>query len=213
MGRNTSGSVTTGEAMRIELSYLLKNKFIVKGKDIYKGLGWSNGSSIAVFSVYDNAWPFIRLLYSTTDNNTGEKTEHNEIIYLAEVPSNLDKGYVLYFLCPVTGRKCRILYKCYGSPIWKSRSAYQNRIYYQSQVSSKLNYFNDRYWRVEKQLKQLYSSVVKSQYKGRKTRLQQRIERLEYRQSYYDEMRWSRLPRSIQKLITKNGIYSAKDLI
>jgi hypothetical protein len=206
MGRYSTGSITTGEALRIELSYLLKNKYIIKGQDNYKGLGWSNGSSIVVYSINDNVGPFLRLLYCTTDKYAGERTDYRDLIQLAEVPSNLGIGNVLYFICPATGKKCRILYKCYGSPIWKSRYAYRNKIYYQSQVSSKLSYFNDRYWKIDKQLKELYDSAVKSHYKGRKTRLQQRIERLEYQQSYYDEMRWSRLPKAIQKIVYKNDV-------
>jgi hypothetical protein len=190
MGRHTTGAITAGEVLRIELSYLIKNKFLVKGENTINNLGWNNGSYISVWSIYDSEGPYQRLMYNVTDNNTGEKIKHDDIIKLVEVKSNLGKGKILFFICPVAGKKCRILYKCYGSPIWKSRLAYRNRIYYQSQISSKPNYFNDRYWAINKQLEQLFIKVVKSQYKGKKTRLQQRIERLESLKEYYDRMRW-----------------------
>jgi len=212
MGRYSTGSVTTSEAIRIELSYLLKHGYIKKGQIIYATLNWTNGSNISIQSNFTVDCPYIRLIYNNTNYCTGEVTEHDYKIYFTSIPSNLGKGEVVYFLCPDTFHMCRILYKCYGSPIWKSRYAYLHRIYYQSQISSKLHYYIDRYWETERQLEQLYSRVVKSHYKGRKSALQKRIERLEDKQEYYDHMRWRILPKSIQKLIYPLGLQSAEAL-
>lgn len=70
--------------------------------------------------------------------------------------------------------------------IWKSRLAYQNRIYYQSQLSSKLYYYNDRYHAINRQLDNL-KEPVKSHYQGKKTRLKKRHENLTEQLYYYDE--------------------------
>jgi len=204
MGRYSTGAITTGEAIRIELSYLFKSGFIQKGRFIYATLSWTNGSDIYIHSDFTVDQPYIRLIYKNTSYNTGEVTDHDYKIYLTSITSNLGKGQVLYFLCPVTMQRCRILYKCYGSPIWKSRYAYRHRIYYQCQISSKLHHYIDRYWGVEKQLEQLYSQVVKSHYMGMKTTLQKRIEFLENKREFYDDMRWQIVPKSIQRFIGSN---------
>jgi hypothetical protein len=188
MGRRSSGSMTTNAACRIELSYLLKKGYIVQGSYQNGILGWTNGSNIGIETSYTDE-KYIRLRYTNT-NFSNEKTDFDYKIYLHEAPSNLGKGNVLYFICPSSGLYCRILYKCYGSPIWKSRLAYRSRIYYQSQVSSKIDRFNDRFWQLDTRLKDLQEKPVKSHYRGKKTRLIQRIERLENLQDYYDEMRW-----------------------
>jgi hypothetical protein len=199
MGRRSTGSMTTNVACRIELSYLLKKGYIVKGRRLNRILGWTNGSNISIETNYTDE-KYIWLRYTNTNISTNEKTDYDYKIYLHEAPSNLGKGNVLYFICPSDGHYCRILYKCYGSPIWKSRLAYRNRIYYLSQVGSKLDRFNDRFWQIDGKLKTLQEKAVKSQYKGKKTRLIQRIEWLENRQNYFDEMRWTILQKSVQKI-------------
>lgn len=190
MGRRTTGALTTDEVIRIELSYLLKNKFIQKGNMLSFTLSWTNGSSISVVSCYkpDDIW--LQLIYTVTEYD-GQKFKYDYKIYLTEKPSNLSVGSVLYFVCPRSGNLCRILYKCYGSHIWKSRGSYQNRIYYSCQTSSKLDYFNDRYWKIDKMLKKLRPKRGNYYYKNVKTKRQQRIDRLEQQQIYFDNLRWT----------------------
>ena len=43
----------------------------------------------------------------------------------------------------------------YGSPMFKCREAYQNRIYYPGQLSGKLDRSNDRYWQFDRQIKEM----------------------------------------------------------
>jgi hypothetical protein len=200
MGRRSTGSMTINGVPKIELGWLLHNGYIKKGQNIFGSLRWTNDNSIRIETNYTDE-KYIRLIYTNTNICTNEKTEHDYKIYFHEVPSNLGKGNVLYFICPSDGHYCRVLYKCYGSLIWKSRLAYQSRIYYSSQVSSKLSYYNDRFWSVDHQLEDLYKKPIKTHYRGKKTRLQQRIERMENLQNYYDEMRWTILPKWFQKMI------------
>ncbi len=189
MGRWTTGAITTEEAVRIELSTLLKNGYIQKGKHITGQLSWTNGSIISFESIYSDEEAFIRLAYQSTDPETDEKTDFDYKIYLVKVPSNLGQGDVLYLLCPYTQRRCRILYKCYGSKQWKSRYAYHNRIYYPCQTCSKNGYYSDRYWTIEKRLSNI-PLPVKTHYRGVPTRPHKRIMQLEEQLDYYDEMRW-----------------------
>lgn len=212
MGRHSTGACTTGEVIRIELSYLLKQGFIRKNHSISGSLTWTNGSSISFASSFTDEERYIRLSYFIESNYTRERTNHDYKIELTTIPSNLGKGEIIYFVCPITGRRARILYKCYGSQIWKSRDAYKHRIYYESQQCSKLDFHNKRYWTLDKELKILYKRGKKNHYRGNYTRLMVRVKRLEGKRQYHDRMRWLIVPQSIQKMVNGMGLQNAEGL-
>lgn len=190
MGRDRTGT-TTGEALRIKLSYLLKEGFISKGKVFFGEFNWTNGSSIGIECHYTDEEQFIRLFYVFTSWR-GEKTDYDYKIQLTFVPSNLGKGKVPYFVCPVSGNRCRILYKAYGSPIWKSRGAYNHTIFYPSQVSSKIYKYCDEYWRLDRQIKKLEEETRnQTHYNGEPTRRYKRLERLREKQRRADFLRFT----------------------
>jgi hypothetical protein len=201
MGRNSTGALTTGEASRIELSYLLKKGYIQKGKHITAPLHWNNGSSIHIESKYSEEEKYLRVNYTLTDSRDGRKYELDYKITLYTMPSNLGKGEVLYFVCPQSSNLCRILYRAYGSHLWKCRQAYTYRIYYPIQTSSKINQFNDKYWKAERALEKMYKERATTTYKGKITRRAQRIERMEETRYQMDVLRWSpaAFPKSLQK--------------
>lgn len=205
MGRKSIGAVTTEAVIRIELSFLIKNGYIQKGKHISGLISWTNDSNIGFESCYTNKELYLRLKYTNTNNQTGEKTKHDYKIELVQIPSNLGKGDVLYFVCPKTGKKCRILYKCYGSLIWKSREAYQRRIYYNTQICSKLDYHNTRYWDINKELDRLGRTTVKSHYRNKPTRSIKRLELLEKKQHEHDVMRFLIVPKRIKKMMSNEA--------
>ena len=180
MGRYSTGAITTGQAMRIELSYLIKNNFIKKGYSITGSLSWTNDSTIGYECDYTGDTPFIRLNYTNTSYHTNEKTHHDYVINLTKTPSNLGVGEVLYFVCPITGKRCRILYKCYGSLTWKSREAYWYRIYYQTQLDPK-SIRPYKYAFCDSLFEELYRKKKKSHYRGKPTRIIKKIEALEKR--------------------------------
>jgi hypothetical protein len=198
MGRHSTGIVTTGQSKRIELSYLLKKGYIKKNCCVSGSLSWTDESSIGFYSVYTEDEAYIELNYTITDYSTNEKTSYNYKAFLDVIPSNLGKGEILYFICPDSGKKCRILYKCYGSGIWKARESYQNRIYYESQIESK-RYRGMKGLFLDRQISDLYQNAKKSHYKGKPTRLIQRINKLKQKENiaYRDY-------NSIEKLM--NGI-------
>src|SRR5688572_3387470 len=121
MGRNATGVMTVYEAIRIEMGYLLSKSYIPKGCIISSQLFWSNQhgkqtAKVDFRSIYLGRGPdtnYIELSYKLTYN--GEKHDLHYKIYLHEQPSNLGKGPVEYFICPQSGKKCRILYSAYGS--------------------------------------------------------------------------------------------------
>lgn len=177
MGRYSTGALTTGQIQRIELSYLLKNGLIVKGRHISTSLSWTNDNNIGIESKYFDSEAYLRLYYTNTNNTTNEVTKHDYKIQLETIPSNLGNGELVYMVCPVSGKRCRILYKAYGSTIWKSREAYQNRIYYQTQLDPK-SVRPYKYLFTDRLLDELYSKKKKSHYRGKPTRIMKRIAEL-----------------------------------
>lgn len=206
MGRNSTGAITTREVQRIEISYLLKSGFIKKGCQVSGTLSWNDGSNIGFLSEYSREGKYIKFNYSCTNCYSGEVTHYDYMIQLKAIPSNLGKGKVLYFVCPITGRKARILYMCYGSQIWKCRTAYQNRIYYNSQISSKLNYHNTRYWDLNEKLNILDTGFRKSHYQGKVTRGEQRIMKLKIQRQRHDDLRVLSMPKGLLKSMQKFGL-------
>ncbi len=184
MGRYSTGAIETDSACRIEMSYLLKNGFLQKGKTISWRMSWTGGSNISITGSNTPAGKYIRLQYTLTERE-GTAHEYDYKIMITSVPSNLGKGEVLYFICPVSGKRCRILYKAYGYHKWKSREAYQNRLYYPGQRSSKLERHPVRYFiiqnskRYKELLSKMYGKHSKLTYKGKPTAWVQEFERME----------------------------------
>lgn len=205
MGRNSTGSITTGEALRIELSYLIKKGLIKKRCEITATMEWTNGSRISIESNLKENEYWLRLSYTVTDNN-GEKYDYDYKIYFGLQPSNLGKGDILYFICPESGERARVLYKCYGSHKWKHRRAYRNRIYYKSQISSKLDYWNDRYWQLEDRITRLESERRnQASYKGEATKFALKLFKLKMLINQADNNRWSpsSMPLGLRKAFFK----------
>lgn len=200
MGRNTSGYISTGQALRIELSLLIKQGYIRKGFKTSSTIDWTNGASIGIRTEYTSTNKYIQLDYCI-ETAEGIKQTYSRIIELFAVPSNLGKGEILYFICPESGRMCRILYKCYGSHVWKSRKAYRNRIYYLKQMLSKRSYYLESYLNTEKQLTNLLSQRRSYYYMGRPTKRLQRIKKLQKDLARLDYLTLVNAPAFIQQMM------------
>ena len=208
MGRYSTGAWTVYGSTRIEMSYLLKVGYIKKNCIVQGEMSWINnmGQKTAALRIKTNYKPnggnnYIELDYRITKSN-GEKKDFNYKIELFEQPSNLGKGSVLYFICPVTWRKCRVLYMAYGYEKFKSREAYQHRLYYDCQMSSKLGKYNDNYWRIDKQLSKIEKAACRGNrtYKGKPTKGANRYNRLYEKQQWMDEARWTiGVPKCLKK--------------
>jgi hypothetical protein len=188
MGRYSTGAITTGEAVRLELSFLLKQWKIHKYERIRGSLFWNNGSSISFESCNQGAERYIRLYYTLT-KPSGEEFKLDYKIQITSIPSNLGRGEVLYFVCPISGRRARILYRAYGIHHFISRQAYKTRIYYSCQICQKNLYDTERFSTLEKLLEKL-PPARKAHYQGKETRHQKRIRKLEALREYHDLKRW-----------------------
>jgi hypothetical protein len=151
MGHNSTGITTVNAAQRIELSYLIKWGYFSRFGN--QQLTWTDGSTIGVEIVHRSNETYLQLNYTISNNKTAEKTEMNYKVYIEFVPSNLGKGRVMYFICPISGKRCRILYRAYGSLHFKAREAYTHRLYYNAQRNSQkfklFNQYNTAYFKLE----------------------------------------------------------------
>lgn len=209
MPKYSTGAYTTGEALRIEINFLFKNGFIENGKILNKSLMWTdaNGNpcgNIGVMSVFTNDEKYIQLNYTLTESN-GDEYKRNYKVYITGVKSNLGKGLNYYFLCPVSNRRCKILYGAYGSHYFKSRESYQNRIYYDCQIASKHYYSIQRYFTLEKRLEKLCRKKHRETYNGAKTRSVKNIDKVEQELYYWDRIRMSGFMETMQRMLYKKN--------
>ena len=200
---NYRSRITTKEVSRLELSILFKRGFIQKRAIVKGEFSWTDGSEIGIESTYTKKEQFVRLFYTVTDQK--EITyKYDYIIPLIFIPSNLGIGQVPYFICPEIGKRCRILYRAYGSLTWKCRYAYNQTIFYESQVCSKYNRYNDQYWKLEKEIKKLKEEARnQTHYNGKPTRRFKRLQRLIEKQERANYMRWKpdNLPKVVREIV------------
>jgi hypothetical protein len=206
MGRYSTGAQTVNAIQRLEISVLKKlGYFDFFKQNIYgyhtQQLSWSNGSVIGIETHHTKEGSFLVLNYTVTDNRTGEKTAMNYKVHIEFKPSNLGKGYVLYFICPVSFRRCRILYRAYGSTYFKAREAYQNRLYYQAQTSSKKYQIIDRFTNVRDKVDAIWESKRRKQttFKGKPTKFSLKFEALKEKRWKLDEQAESFMIANIYK--------------
>ncbi len=153
-----------------------------------------------VTSFWSGEERFVYLYYKASRKGEQE-AERSCKIKVAAVPSNLGKGEVCFFVCPISERPCKHLYLSYQTRMFVSWESYPTRIYFRSQLSSKLGKANDRFWSNDAKLKTLDKERHTFKYRGKKTRHALRVERLEEKRRKADRVRW--LPRSMPLLLRR----------
>lgn len=110
MAKRSTHPTLFDECKRIELAYLWKRYAMWMPRRLRTALSWTCGGRPAgnIDLVIDT-----REMYVELDYRYGDEPRHYRVP-LVSVPSNLGKGRVWYFLCPQTGRRCRILYGVNG---------------------------------------------------------------------------------------------------
>jgi len=200
MGRDSGGYISTSQCKRIDLSYLLNSNIIQKDTEVSTTIKWTDGGRITLKSKCNEYEKYLLLEYTHTDLYQN-KTELSYKIRLAALTSNLGRGEVLYMVCPISGRYCRKLFMAYGSPYFKSIKAYQTRIYYTGQLSSKLNRANDRYWLLLNRVENLPKQRNQSHYKGIETKRNIRTQKMYERLNELDCQRWNDIPVRVKKML------------
>lgn len=200
MGRDSGGYLLGSSCKRVELSHLLKSGLLQRDKKVQAVISWTDEGSMTVKTVWNSFESYVHFEYIHTDFE-GRKTTLAYRVNIIARPSNLGKGQVLYLVCPVSGRLCRKLFMAYGSPYFKSIKAYQTRIYYTGQLSSKLSRSNDRYWQLFNYLEDMPKQRNQSHYNGIATKRSIRTEKLYEKLNELDEQRWNDLPVRLKKVL------------
>ena len=177
-GRGNANAITVKEAIRLDINNLIRGKHIQQNKKIDFISSWSTGAKVKIQSVSNDKEMYLRFMYTQTNKATKETKEYDYKIYIEGVKSNLGIGVNHYFICPELGIKCKILYLCYGAERFKCRKAYNRRIYYGSQLSSKTYNVTNRYFHFEKLLNELYKKRRAKDYKGKPTKRKLRLTKL-----------------------------------
>lgn len=161
------------EALQIPISKL-KGWGYLNPEQVKSGtLNWSrNGTPAGSISIQVNTrseQPYIELDYKYRDEPRNYK------VYLTSTPSNLKKGVVWYFVCPVTKKRCRKLYLIDG--YFLHREAF-NGCMYETQTHSKKYRQLDKlmaFFEIENLYSELYKKNFKKTYAGKPTKRYLRI--------------------------------------
>lgn len=185
MGRYSTGAQTVNAIQRLEVSDLNRYGYFdfIKAKRYghhAQTMKWNNGGSIGIETHNTKEGCFLVLDYTVTDQSTGERTSIKYKVQIELIPSNLGKGYLLYFICPVSFRRCRILYRAYGSLHFKAREAYNYRLYYEIQTSSKKYLIINKKIAAEKRLEKMVIAKKRNQttFKGKPTKYSLKMNKL-----------------------------------
>lgn len=192
MGRDSTGAIETKETKRIYLKQLIEWGVFIPGATATFPLKWTRrgepaGEIGAEAHSPKDADPYLVLRYSINGENFRERID------IAYLPSNLGKGNIPFFICPETGKLCRILYRAYGSKRWKHREAYRRsglRLYYDTQTCSKLDRYNTRFWNIEDRFKKDTRRAA-YEYAGKPTKRFTRLQELREEMRLMDHYRWT----------------------
>ena len=176
MGRYSTVAITVGECSSLPISTFVK---VIKDKtfDLRGLITWESGASLGMTLRNMGERYYLELDYVVTVQ--GEKFSIKYGLWIIGEPSNLGNGTVYFFICPFKKKFCRRLLMGYGSRYYKCREAYNHRIYYALQLSSRLDKHNDIYWRLERRLEKLYVKHPKEHYRGKPTKASLRLEAME----------------------------------
>jgi hypothetical protein len=165
MGRKRKGVNTINEPYCLDYTLLVSRGYLLKGQGTSKEtITWYKQGRIAEQAVIeahcgpDPSKRYLTLSFCVSEPD-GNLLVRKQIIELVEIESNLGKGTLTYFQCPVTGRKCRKLYKFEDGINWQCRAAFEERLYYPLQLCSKMNSYQAR--------KILYDNLLEKARKGR----------------------------------------------
>ena len=165
------------EALQIHISKL-KGWGYLDPEQIKSGtLNWSsNGNTTGSISIQVNTHseqPYVQLDYKYRDEPRKYK------VYLTSTPSNLNRGEILYFICPQTKKHCRKLYSISG--YFLHREAFKGCMY-ETQTQSKKYRQLDKtlglYFKSDNLHSELYKKHFKKTYAGKPTKKYLRIMKL-----------------------------------
>jgi hypothetical protein len=194
-GRGNSSAVTTNQALKLHVKDLLKSNLFIEGMSYESNVSWSGGANINIVTYCLNHDKEIKLKYAYK----GILKEYK--VKIIETPSNLGKGSIKYFVCPVTAVRCKTLFCCYDSDMFKSRVAYNQRIYYFIQTIAKEYRTASRYNKIDEVTNDLICKIKHKNYKGKPTRRYQYLKKLIDKRAYLNDKKNEEFDRYLHKYL------------
>mgnify|MGYP001409806316 CR=1 FL=1 len=168
MAKNTTFPPLYNEALQVRISKLKEWGYLKELEIKSVTLSWiRNGNKTGSICIYINTLQepyYLELDYNFRDEPRKYK------IQLVTIPSNLGKGKIWYFICPKTGKRCRVLYSIGG--YFYHREAFRGCMYEvqtYSKKGRKLNRAIGLMYNDEHEQK-LYSRYFKRHYAGKPTK-------------------------------------------
>ena len=157
------------ELLYLSITKLKEWGYLKPNQKKWGNVTWSrNGKETASFAIFVNTQdehPTIKFKYSYK----GEP--YNYSYYLTSIPSNLGKGRIWYFICPITNKRCRKLYLLNGR--FAHREAFTGCLY-EKQTQSKFYRYLDKtfgaYFKVDDLYEELHKKYFKRTYAGKPTK-------------------------------------------
>lgn len=143
------------------------------------GLWGEHKSSVSIQTILPSK--NLRIFYSQTDNNTGEKKDFDYKIPLVSTPCNYG-GKRYWFICPwfknkaYCGRRVNVLYK--SGDYFACRHCYE-LTYHSRNENRRGKWFSfGRIFDAEKKTEELRSQIKRATYAGKPTKKQRQLEKL-----------------------------------
>jgi hypothetical protein len=169
MPRHSTLPTLYDECKSISTSFLKKHGFLEEGLIKTGSMTWSrNGNKTGSIGFTVNTFsdsPYIQLNYTYGEESV------SYLVKLVSVPSNLGKGFIIYFLCPLTNKRCRKLYLISGK--FLHRKAFRGCFYEKQTYSHRnrnLSMTFEKFFGSDKAYELLYSKYFKTHYAGKPTK-------------------------------------------
>jgi hypothetical protein len=160
----------------LNIAFLIQQGYLIQNHSVSGVVKWCrNGNEIGKIGIRVNMTlndAYIELNYKYNDVSIGYKVE------LVSIPSNIGKGFIWYFVCPRTGKRCRKLYLV--DTYFYHHTAFRG-CYYEKQIQSKKYREFEKtlglYYQCDQLYSQLYKKHLKKQYAGKPTKKYLKITR------------------------------------
>ena len=157
------------EVKTVSISFLTKHGYLKPNQLKAGSVHWSrNGENIGSISI--EVCTFYENRYLELDYKCNQQPVKYRVQLVSAI-SNLGKGFVWYFVCPKTGKRCRKLYL--ADTYFYHRSAFRGCMYEKQTQSKKSRYLDQtlgEYFRSDQLYEQLYKKHFKKQYAGKPTK-------------------------------------------
>ena len=178
---------TVEDCRSVSISFLRKHDYFCgyrSGGIVWKNCCGEETSSIGVTVSSMDGDNYVRFQYTTTDRNTGEKTEYDYKVRLTTTPCNFG-GVRYWFICALNvngvycGRRVAKLFLAPGANYFGCRHCYN--LTYESRNEPRFARPGGLYYslKLDRQIEELYSQIKRWTYKGRPTRKVRRLRALE----------------------------------